>query len=52
MRAGQAPASVGAAFSSPIFDLPSFPLTENIGHRALVYVEEYGLASGMRAGDA
>jgi predicted nucleic acid-binding protein len=28
------------------------PLTENIGHRALVYVEEYTLAFGVRAGDA
>ncbi len=28
------------------------PFTENIGHRALVYVEEYALSANMRAGDA
>ena len=28
------------------------PLTENIGHRASIYVEEYTLSSHLRAGDS
>ena len=34
------------------FSFSILPFTENIGHRALIYVEEYALSSNMRAGDA
>ena len=34
------------------FDFITLPFTENISHRACVYIEEYALSSGMRAGDA
>ena len=34
------------------FDFLVLPLTENIGHRASIYIEEYTLASGLRSADA
>jgi predicted nucleic acid-binding protein len=34
------------------FGFTVLPLTENIGHRASIYIEEYTLSSGIRLGDA
>jgi predicted nucleic acid-binding protein len=34
------------------FSFEILPLSENIGHRAAIYVEEFSLAYGLRAGDA
>lgn len=34
------------------FDFTLLPLTENIGHRASIYIEEYSMVNGLRAGDA
>jgi len=35
-----------------VSDFHILPLTENIGHRAAIYIEEYTLVSSLRAGDA
>jgi predicted nucleic acid-binding protein len=34
------------------FEFVLLPITESIGHRALVYVEEYSLSHGLQAADA
>ena len=34
------------------FAFQILPFTENIGHRAAVYIETYALSNGLRAGDA
>ncbi len=34
------------------FSFTVLPFTENIGHRASIYVEEYALSHAVRAGDA
>jgi predicted nucleic acid-binding protein len=34
------------------FRIQVLPLTENIGHRASIYIDQFGLSGGLRAGDA
>ena len=36
----------------PQNDFEILPLTENIGHRAIIYIEEHGLKSGIGLADA
>lgn len=35
-----------------MYEITVFPFSENIGHRAAIYVEEHSLSSGLRSGDA
>ena len=35
-----------------LYGFQILPLSENIGYRASVYIEEYSLSCGLRAGDA
>ena len=34
------------------FEITTLPLTEKIGHRAAIYIEEHAMGSGLSAGDA
>lgn len=34
------------------FNFNIIPLTQNIGHRAAIYIEEYSMQNGLRADDA
>ena len=34
------------------YDFVVLPLTDDIGHRALIYIEEYALGHGLRTNDA